>query len=140
MSLLTLFLSSLPIRAWIVLGTLLFAAVILLIFRHSKTVKIIFVLLLVCALIIWLVQQTYGDTQFVATNEELTKYMVFGFIPGILLGYLFAYILYAPRMKRAKAELEELKRIQTINTSAKQEGPSVAPREPASPEASTPSM
>jgi lysylphosphatidylglycerol synthetase-like protein (DUF2156 family) len=140
MSLLTLFLSSLPIRAWIVLGTLLFAAVILLIFRHSKTVKIIFVLLLVCALIIWLVQQTYGDTQFVATNEELTKYMVFGFIPGILLGYLFAYILYAPRMKRAKAELEELKRIQTINTSAKQEGPSVAPGEPASPEASTPSM
>jgi len=140
MSLLTLFLSSLPIRAWIVLGTLLFAAVILLIFRHSKTVKIIFVLLLVCALIIWLVQQTYGDTQFVATTEELTKYMVFGFIPGILLGYLFAYILYAPRMKRAKAELEELKRIQTINTSAKQECPSVAPGEPASPEASTPSM
>ncbi len=140
MSLLTLFLSSLPIRAWIVLGTLLFAAVILLIFRHSKTVKIIFVLLLVCALIIWLVQQTYGDTQFVATTEELTKYMVFGFIPGILLGYLVAYILYAPRMKRAKAELEELKRIQTINTSAKLEGPSVAPGEPASPEASTPSM
>ena len=140
MSMLTLFLSSLPIRAWIVLGVLLFAAVILLIFRNSKTVRTIFVLLLVCALIIWLVQQTYGDTQFVATNAELTKYMVFGFIPGVLLGYLIAYILYAPRMKRAKAELEELKRIQAINSSAKQEGPSVAPGEEASPEASTPSM
>lgn len=136
----TLFLSTLPIRAWIVLGVLLFATVILLFFRHSKTVRTIFVLLLVCALIIWLVQQTYGDTQFVATNAELTKYMVFGFVPGILLGYLIAYILYAPRMKRAKAELAELKLKSAVKPAETQDTPSVAPGEPASPEASTPSM
>ncbi len=137
---LSIFLSSLPIRAWIVLGTLLFAAVILLTFRRSKTVRVIFVLLLVCALIIWLVQQTYGDTQFVATNAELTKYMVFGFVPGILLGYLIAYIIYAPRMKRAKSELEELKHPKPVVSGPQAEYPSVAPAEPAASEASTPSM